>query len=116
MRSRSSGTPVAEPEYDALTDETLDHLTYTGATPTIRRTSRREVTKRRIIAVLKQHGNGYKSASDTLRNAAESHFGSWRNACLAAGLEPPKRGRPRKGLQHHITLEPLDDQGNRVYS
>lgn len=82
-------------------DADADHLSLSGATPAIRRDARRAATKRRTIAAIKAHGNVYSSASPALRSAAERNFGSWAKACIAAGIDPPKRGRPPgSGVNH----------------
>lgn len=80
---------------DYMRDEQADHLAGSRGTPAIRRDQRREATKARTLAAIQAHGNGYSSASAALRSAAERNFGSWAKACAAAGLEAPKRGRPR---------------------
>jgi hypothetical protein len=80
-----------------LRDESIDHLA--GSKEQVkaeRRVARRAAVGTRVIAALKEHGNGYNTASAALRSAAERHFGSWANACAAAGLPAPLRGRPRK--------------------
>ena len=88
--------PAIEVILDAhLRDEQADHLAGSESAPVIPRGDRRKVAEERIIRMIRAHGNGYRSASKQLQRAAERHFGSWAKACIAAGLEPPVRGRPR---------------------
>lgn len=83
---------VIEDQDAHLRDENADHLT--GAPTPVKRADRRAVAGERIIRMIRAHGNGYRSAGAQLRVAAERHFGSWAKACVAAGIDPPKRGRP----------------------
>jgi hypothetical protein len=55
----------------------------------------RKWTKDVILSYIREHGSTYKTAHGGARFAAERDFGSWAKACLAAGVEPPKRGRPK---------------------
>jgi hypothetical protein len=56
----------------------------------------RHWTRERVVAAIRKHGAGYSSGPAGLRSAAERVFGSWADACRAADIEPPRRGRPRK--------------------
>lgn len=89
--------PDAAIEYitDAhLRDESADHLANSEDAPVSNRAQRHKAAGDRIVRMIRAHGNGYRSASAQLRRAAERHFGSWAKACTAAGLDPPKLGRP----------------------
>lgn len=85
---------ASEAHDEHLRDEDADHLAGSRDTAAIRRDQRREAAKTRTLAAIKAHGNGYSSASAALRSAAERGFGSWAKACIAAGLDTPRRGRP----------------------
>lgn len=81
-------------------DPTADHLTGSRRARVQatrqRREARREVSRMRTLESIRHHGNGYRTATHALRSQAERLFGSWAAACEKAGVEPPRRGRPRK--------------------
>ena len=58
-------------------------------------------TQDKIIAALKADADengfvGRNASPGGLRNAAIREFGSWRDACAAAGVKAKPRGRPKK--------------------
>jgi hypothetical protein len=77
---------------DRLRDENADHTS--GAPAPADRSERRDLARERTIKMIQKHGNGYRTATKPLQRSAERLFGSWAKACIAAGLEPPPRGRP----------------------
>lgn len=62
--------------------------------PVVPRATGKATTRDRTLEAIRDHGNGYSAATAALRSAAERNFGSWAQACIAAGIDPPKRGRP----------------------